>query len=387
MIKIDLEKLDGLERVSSKDLGEGIRLIIGSNNNEDVVQSIEFEEPRWTNETAQKWIEDHSDQLRRSHEDGKSIAAVEVFAAGEWNGDYYSTDDLDEMVKAYEENKQTLKPALKLGHDEEQKLLQRDGYPAAGWVENLRRVGDKLVADFKQVPSKIYDAIKKGAYKKVSSEIYWDIKLGEKSYKRFLSAVSLLGVDLPAVSSLSDILQLYRLESFKTYADKESIVKTYQHQPKKDVVMAKTEKEIELELKLQELSKNLQAKETELKEFSHQQAKLKEYENKLQKLELENQIDKIEGMTASIKPYALALLGEKKKTYEFEDKKQMSAAEVLQEIMKLIKATAGVNMAEETEEPETKSEMQAQESAINEYMTKNKVSYTQAYKAVLRGAN
>lgn len=139
----------------------------------------------------------------------KDIAGVEIFAVGKWNGDEYTEKDLDEMVRAFNETSQTVRPYLKLGHDNAQKLAQKDGFPAVGWATNLRRVGEKLVADFKNVPGKIYDLIVSGAYRKVSSEIWWNVELIGKKYARALKAVALLGADTPAVQTLNDIIEFY----------------------------------------------------------------------------------------------------------------------------------------------------------------------------------
>jgi len=137
------------------------------------------------------------------------INGVEIFAEGVWNGDRYTAQDIEDMVRSFEETKGTLRPYLKLGHDNEQLLAQRDGLPAVGWIERLRKVGTKLVADFVKVPKKVYELIQSGAYRRVSSEIFFNIKIGEKMFKRALKAVSLLGADTPAVQNLEDIMAMY----------------------------------------------------------------------------------------------------------------------------------------------------------------------------------
>ena len=131
----------------------------------------------------------------------------EIFSIGKWNGDEYSAADLDAMVDAF--GKVGFRPPVKLGHSDAEKFLKDEGLPAAGWVENLRRVGDKLFADFKKVPGKIADLIKAGAWRTKSCEIYWDIEDNGKKFPRVLKAVSLLGENIPAVSGLNDILALY----------------------------------------------------------------------------------------------------------------------------------------------------------------------------------
>ena len=148
------------------------------------------------------------------------IENVEILAVGKWNGvpstKEYTKKDLDELVRSFKalssDEKLNYEPPLKLGHDEHQKLLQKDGYPAAGWVKALKRIGNKLVASFGEVPKKIGDIIKAGGYKKVSSEIYHDYAIGDYKFPLVLKAVALLGGDIPAVKTIADIQAQYSQE-------------------------------------------------------------------------------------------------------------------------------------------------------------------------------
>lgn len=128
---------------------------------------------------------------------------TEIFSAGTWNGDKYTVTDLDDMVANFAKLKDTVKPPVKLGHNEKQPLA--DGQMALGWVENLKRIGDKLVATLSQVPDVLYKAIKAGRYKRVSSEIMWNYKHAGETFKKVLSGVALLGADIPAVGNLADL--------------------------------------------------------------------------------------------------------------------------------------------------------------------------------------
>jgi len=140
----------------------------------------------------------------------EDIADVEIFQAGEWNGQKFTDSDLQEIVEAYNGAGDLLKPYLKLGHDDKQTLLQRDGLPSAGWITGLRKAGDKILASFVDVPSKVAELIKRGGYKRVSSEIYLNYKdaLGNV-WPKALKAVALLGGDTPAVTTLNDLLAMY----------------------------------------------------------------------------------------------------------------------------------------------------------------------------------
>ncbi len=162
------------------------------------------------------------------------IPGVEIMAVGTWQGypsaATYTQKDLDALVDSFValtgDKKLNFEPPVKLGHAANQKLLQEDGYPAAGWVSALKRVGDKLVADFKAVPKAIADIISAGGYKKVSSEIYSDYSIAGKKFPLALKAVALLGGDIPAVKTIQDIQALYAAEhkpEFTTVIFEESL--------------------------------------------------------------------------------------------------------------------------------------------------------------------
>lgn len=131
------------------------------------------------------------------------IKGVEIFATGTWKGHVIKQNDLVQMAR----NQQTLgtkiRVPLKFGHNDEQPLT--DGQPALGWVTRLRLIGNKLVADFEQVPDLVHKAIKSGLYDRVSSEVLFGVKLGEQEIGTVLVGVALLGADLPAVSDLEGL--------------------------------------------------------------------------------------------------------------------------------------------------------------------------------------
>ncbi len=145
-----------------------------------------------------------------------SINGVEIFSSGEWNGDKYSDSDLDSLVQAFNETKEITKPYLKLGHGDKQQLLAKDELPAAGFIQKIYRQGKKVLADFVNIPEKIYQLIHKRAYNRVSSEIFVNFKSNGKTYPYALKAVALLGGETPAVHTLNDIMALGYMETNKT---------------------------------------------------------------------------------------------------------------------------------------------------------------------------
>ncbi|GAI82969.1 unnamed protein product, partial [marine sediment metagenome] len=139
------------------------------------------------------------------------LKGVEIFGVGVWKGNKITGEDLDGIVNDTNEIIDKLKPKVKLGHDNKQGLLQRTGLPAGGWITRLKRAGDKILVDIKEVPKVLYQLIKNGAYKRISSEILagYTEPSTKKKYNKVLSAIAFLGADLPAVTNLKDIAALY----------------------------------------------------------------------------------------------------------------------------------------------------------------------------------
>ncbi|HFD31310.1 MAG TPA: hypothetical protein ENJ28_01160 [Gammaproteobacteria bacterium] len=135
------------------------------------------------------------------------IEKVEVFAKGKWHGINFSESDLDAIIEAFNKN-ENITPSLKLGHNDEQKL--KDGMLSFGYVSKLWKSKDdagdlKLFASFKNVPEIVYNAIKLRRFKKVSIEIFRDVKTKFGKFKYLLSGVAILGAQLPEVDTLNDI--------------------------------------------------------------------------------------------------------------------------------------------------------------------------------------
>lgn len=333
-----------------------------------------------------------------------NIQGVEIFSVGKWNGDEYTHDDLQGMVVAFEENKVAVRPFLKLGHDDDQKLLQNDGLPAAGWIDRVYLYGDKLIADFSSIPKKIFELITSKAYRKVSSEIYWNVKIGDKTYKRMLGAVALLGADTPGVMNLNDILGMYS----KVKGDERHCYELkHASFGEKETPVQKTESEIKLELDLKaKADENEQLKKDYSKSVEDQKAKEKEIEQlradklaadrRASDLAAESEKTKREQFTSELvsqklcsvamKPYVMELLGEEKKEYAFGDKK-LSKQDVVSEMLKLFKAATEVNFVESSKtgkEDDDKRKLELEQDAeIKKYASEHKITYGQATKAIL----
>lgn len=138
-----------------------------------------------------------------------AIRGVEIFAAGTHNKIEFTDQDLEDMVTAFKEL--DFRPALKIGHTKD-----KPGAPSFGWVTNLRKVGSKLLADFESMHDSVVEAVRKGLYDRVSSEIYFNLQRGKKLWRRALKAVALLGADVPAVANLVPLHKMEFADEFET---------------------------------------------------------------------------------------------------------------------------------------------------------------------------
>lgn len=132
------------------------------------------------------------------------LNGVEIFKTGIHNGDKYVESDIDAMVAAFDEV--GFRPPIKLGHKEE------SGDPAYGWVKAIRKQGDTLVADFSDLPQKVYEAISNRQFDTVSSEILFNLNRNGKKFARALKGVALLGAEIPGVSGLKPLRECFSAE-------------------------------------------------------------------------------------------------------------------------------------------------------------------------------
>jgi len=201
---------------------------------------------------------------------------IEVFSTGMHKGVKFTEKHLDEMVKNFYELKDKIKPVLKLAH--ENAMHKVDGQPSLGWGRELKRIGNKLIASFSDVPRLAKQAVERKLYKRVSSEIYPELNIGGKKYKRVLSGVGLLGADIPVVKDLKDI------EVF--FADDNQSVIMYSMDVSNGVIMQTEDDNMGDELLKKTFEERLKLIEethaAELKKFSEQQ------DTKLQKFTEDN---------------------------------------------------------------------------------------------------
>lgn len=152
----------------------------------------------------------------------KAVRNVNVFRAGMWKGFRYTVQHLEEMIRNF--NDRIIRPYLQITDDG----THRGARPvlaslAFGWVEKLWRDGERLYADFKQVPETIAKLIVKGALKQSSIEVYPNFRTTDgKEHGAALEAVLMFGTGLPAVYDLEDAAELFT--AVETENEKHNIV-------------------------------------------------------------------------------------------------------------------------------------------------------------------
>lgn len=136
----------------------------------------------------------------------KDIGWQEIF-------EFSDSGVLDVILSNFDKLKDKLTPPLKLGHDEEQALVQNSGFPAAGWITALKRKAatNKLLAYFSNVPEVIIKLIESGAYKRISAELYNNYidPQTKEEYGPTIRAASILGADIPKIKTLEDLVVIY----------------------------------------------------------------------------------------------------------------------------------------------------------------------------------
>lgn len=320
---------------------------------------------------------------------------VEIFRTGTWNGDKYTVRDLDDIVDSF--SKQGFQVPIKLGHKEE------SGDKAFGWVKGIRRIGDKLIADFGDLSENVYNAIKSRSFDSVSSEIFFNLKRGTDVFRRALKAVALLGAEIPAVAGLKPLRESFTLPTGLM------IDSIHAHTlDREDFKMTDAELQIELtksQEQIKQLTADLEAskkKETETAEFKKLQAEYQNTVKELKEMQDQARTNSVEKILESIKvpayreylrPLAeLSVGGSIAKEYKIGDK-QLSPKDLTESLIARINEdaekmfkTVGGKPVKQTSGKETESDNPADEldSEVQAYMKEHSTDdYMKATRSVL----
>lgn len=132
-------------------------------------------------------------QIIKSTDGSFEITDLEVFRAGDYGSKgSYTEADLAQIASQYSATK----------HEAPVTVDHKQEGPALGWVAAVKARGNKLFADLRKVPAEFAQAIKDGAYRKRSVEIYRQLTGASGPY---LKAVSFLGAAAPHVKGMEDV--------------------------------------------------------------------------------------------------------------------------------------------------------------------------------------
>ena len=115
---------------------------------------------------------------------------IEVFQAGEYPQGTFTEEDLDQIVRNFQE---FYRPPVVIGHP-------KDNSPAWGWVKEVRRKGKKLLARIGDLVPEFVEFLRKGMYRHVSVKLRKDPERGW-----YLVHVGFLGGAEPQVKGLQTV--------------------------------------------------------------------------------------------------------------------------------------------------------------------------------------
>jgi len=115
------------------------------------------------------------------------ILKTGTFQDSEGKSHTFSESDLDAIASSYDPARH--EAPVTIGHP-------KDNAPAYGWVAGLKRAGETLLAEFKDLVPEFVEMVNKGLFKKRSVSLFPD---------RSLRHVGFLGAAPPAVKGLADV--------------------------------------------------------------------------------------------------------------------------------------------------------------------------------------
>lgn len=311
-----------------------------------------------------------------------TIKDVEIFATGTHNGEKITLKDLQDMVTAF--NELDFKPALKPGH-----VKDETGLPALGYVDNLRIAGHKLIADFVDLPEEIFNSIKNKRFGRVSAEVFYNFQRAGKNFRRALKAVALLGAEIPGVSGLKPLHDMFSATEYEA-------CKTFDYDPSEEMKMEGEELMSRLAAVEAKLADAEQEKKNVEKQFTAQKSEFDEAQSKLKNLQaqlIERDIDekvkqvRFPAIADHVRAlYSVAL--NESKVVKFSNAEKPLASVIDELVTQVNKVTEKLFTEHTTQEEKQEADVGAEVARrVNEYCVKNSLNpvtnYSVALKAVL----
>lgn len=275
---------------------------------------------------------------------------------------------------------------MKLGHNNKQEI-DRDGQPALGWGARLQRVGNKLVATLSEVPEIVHKAIKSGRYKRVSAELYTGFKHNGKRFKNVLSAISILGADIPAIKGLEDLTTFLGQSTLDSGSFDKVLSFTFNvGETGKIETKLKTDKGDEME-KEKELTAKLSEKDTEIKKLKDQ---IKADKEIVAKKDQETSVDELKVFcedcvkSGKMTPASRDILFPKEGTLSFSENEVVITVAKFKDMMKNMgKQIDDKEHGKENKDNTEKTAIQKLTELATTRAKDDKIEFAQAYSLVL----
>jgi hypothetical protein len=217
-----------------------------------------------------------------------------VAITGKWKGHDFTEDDLDEMIRYFEDLSETEKRNIhvKLGHGD-QSIVRNSGLVSVGWVKRLYRKGIELFADMTAIPRMVLRMIKNKTLKELSPEVginFTDNTTG-KTYRKIIDAVALLpwgNSKHKAMKTLKDLGSLYADEGDNVEIEAGSLVlnmseTAYMTEEEPEDKTKKSKKEDSMG-ELEKLQEEIKEKDAKIETFKEQEKELEDLKNKNKEL-------------------------------------------------------------------------------------------------------
>lgn len=257
---------------------------------------------------------------------------VEIFKAGthtdsSGNTRTWTEQDLDLIAQKYQEQlKEGHQAPVVIGHP-------KDNHPAFGWIEEIRRVGDKLVAKISPTVNEFVEAVKKGLFKNVSISLYPDYRV---RHLGFLGAVP------PAVKGLK-ILSFNEQEEYQEYSFEFSEAEA-EEQEKEESEGGEDMQELET------LKQQLEEKDRLLAQLQQKIRQLEEEKKQTEVKEFAEKLEREEKITPALKQKVIDILMTAHRiTFDFSEEK---ANNLTQQIKDFLESLPSMKLSSEIATPD-----------------------------------
>lgn len=274
-----------------------------------------------------------------------------VHTSANGNKKEWTTGDLDKIVEKFNEKKPTT--PIVIGHP-------KSNNPAYGWVDSVKRDGEKLLATFKQVNNEFAEWVNKGLYKNRSISLYPDLTLRH---------VGFLGAVPPAVKGLAE----YQFEENQDYEEYTEL------EERNDNVELE-----ELQKQNQEFSEQISSKDAKIEELEKKIAEQEKEKRLAEHEQFAEELLKSGSITPAQKPIIVDFMEvcANQGTYDFAESEEKDCLKAFKNLFKGIKQIEFSEIATNGKQKEADEIDFEDPKAIAKAIKKRKAEYAKEGKNV-----